>query len=178
MAGAKCRSWVHAVVVQAKALNPFFCGRRESPHVRSRPGSPPLHSTLALLNSVHQVPSPPKMPGNCLPSLPLPCAISSLSLVRYRTNDHSVPVAYGNRDVLVRATWTKRSSAAGPRSSPGTRAPTRGTILCTIPSTTCRSWSRSRAPWTRPRPRVVQFYAAPMAQHPAALDSLPGRAIT
>ena len=102
MAGAKCRSWVHAVVVQAKALNPFFCGRRESPHVRSRPGSPPLHSTLALLNSVHQVLSPPKMPGNCLPSLPLPCAISSLSLVRYRTNDHSVPVAYGNRDVLVR----------------------------------------------------------------------------
>ena len=28
--------------------------------------------------------------------------VSSLSLVRYRTNDHSVPVAYGNRDVLVR----------------------------------------------------------------------------
>ena len=28
--------------------------------------------------------------------------VSSLSLVRYRTNDHSVPVAYGNQDVLVR----------------------------------------------------------------------------
>ena len=27
---------------------------------------------------------------------------SSLSLVRYRTNDYSVPVAYGHRDVLVR----------------------------------------------------------------------------
>ena len=28
--------------------------------------------------------------------------MSSLSLVRYRTNDYSVPVAYGHRDVLVR----------------------------------------------------------------------------
>ena len=28
--------------------------------------------------------------------------VSSLSLVRYRTNDYSVPVAYGHHDVLVR----------------------------------------------------------------------------
>ena len=28
--------------------------------------------------------------------------VSSLSLVRYRTNDYSVPVAYGHRDVLVK----------------------------------------------------------------------------
>ena len=28
--------------------------------------------------------------------------VSSLSLVRYQTNDYSVPVAYGHRDVLVR----------------------------------------------------------------------------
>ena len=28
--------------------------------------------------------------------------VSSLSLVRYRTNDYSVPVAYGYRDVLIR----------------------------------------------------------------------------
>ena len=28
--------------------------------------------------------------------------VSSLSLVRYGTNDYSVPVAYGHRDVLVR----------------------------------------------------------------------------
>ena len=39
--------------------------------------------------------------------------VSSLSLVRYRTNDYSVPVAYGHRDVLVGATWTWWSSAAG-----------------------------------------------------------------
>ena len=30
------------------------------------------------------------------------CRVSSLSLVRYRNNDYSVPVAYGHRDVLVR----------------------------------------------------------------------------
>ena len=28
--------------------------------------------------------------------------VSSLSLVRYRTNDYSVPVAYGHREVVVR----------------------------------------------------------------------------
>ena len=28
--------------------------------------------------------------------------VSALSLVRYRTNDYSVPVAYGHRDVLIR----------------------------------------------------------------------------
>ena len=28
--------------------------------------------------------------------------VSSLSLVRYKTNDYSAPVAYGHRDVLVR----------------------------------------------------------------------------
>ena len=27
--------------------------------------------------------------------------VSSLSLVRYRTNDYSVPTEYGHRDVLV-----------------------------------------------------------------------------
>ena len=31
-----------------------------------------------------------------------PGRVSSLSLVRYRTNDYSVPVAYGHRDVLVK----------------------------------------------------------------------------
>ena len=31
-----------------------------------------------------------------------PGRVSSLSLVRYRTNDYSVPVAYGHRDVIIR----------------------------------------------------------------------------
>ena len=51
--------------------------------------------------------------------------VSSLSLVRYKTNDYSVPVAYGYRDVLVRGYVRRRwSSAAEQRSSPDTHAPT------------------------------------------------------
>ena len=50
--------------------------------------------------------------------------VSSLSLVRYKTNDYSVPMAYGYRDVLVRgyvdavviSCGTLRSSPAIPRS--------------------------------------------------------------
>ena len=45
-----------------------------------------------------------------MPLPPVPCdacdrqpgRVSSLSLVRYRTNDYSVPVAYGHRDVIIR----------------------------------------------------------------------------
>lgn len=33
----------------------------------------------------------------------VPTSVSSLSLVRYRLNDYSVPTSYGHRDVLVRA---------------------------------------------------------------------------
>ena len=41
--------------------------------------------------------------------------VSSLSLVRYRTNDYSVPVAYGHREVLVRGyvDWVVISCGAG-----------------------------------------------------------------
>ena len=43
-----------------------------------------------------------------LPAVPFdacdkrPCRVSSLSLVRYRGNDYSVPVAYGHHDVIVK----------------------------------------------------------------------------
>ena len=76
--------------------------------------------------------------------------VSSLSLVRCRTNDYSVPVAYGHRDVLVRGYVDRWSSAAARRSSPGTPAPTSGMILSTTPCTTCPCWSRRQAAWTRP----------------------------
>jgi transposase len=33
--------------------------------------------------------------------------VTSLSLVRYATNDYSVPTRYGHRQVLLRPTWTK-----------------------------------------------------------------------
>ena len=49
--------------------------------------------------------------------------VSSLSLVRYRTNDYSVPVAYGHREVLVRGyvaevviSWGAEVIARHPRS--------------------------------------------------------------
>ena len=77
--------------------------------------------------------------------------VSSLSLVRYRTNDCSVPVAYGYRDVLVRGTSTQWSSAAEPRSSPAIPDHTSATTSSMTPSTTCRCWNGSRARWTRPR---------------------------
>ena len=54
-----------------------------------------------------------RMVGDLDALLPLPAVpydpsdrhltrVSSLSLVRYRTNDYSAPVAYGHRDILVR----------------------------------------------------------------------------
>ena len=39
--------------------------------------------------------------------------VSSLSLVRYRTNDYSVPVAYGHRDVMVRGYVDRVVSSCG-----------------------------------------------------------------
>ena len=121
--------------------------------------------------------------------LPLPAApfdacdkqagrVSSQSLVRYRTNDYSVPVAYGYRDVMARgyvdpgATLIRWSSAAAPRSSPGTHAHMSGTTSSTIPSTTCPCWSRRRAPWTRPRPGRAGAF--PRSSPPCAACWSPG----
>ena len=97
--------------------------------------------------------------------------VSSLSLVRYRTNDYSVPVAYGHRDVLVRGYVGRWSSAAARRSSPGTRVPTSGTISSTTQSTTCPCWSRRLAPWTSRTPAGMGVargvrHAAPVAGVP------------
>ena len=76
--------------------------------------------------------------------------VSSLSLVRYRTNDYSCLWPTDTRTCWFGATLMRWSSAAGPRSSPDTSVPMSGTISSTTPSTTCRSWSVSRDPWTRP----------------------------
>ncbi len=70
--------------------------------------------------------------------------VSSLSLVRCRW-----PTDTGTS--LSEATWTGWSSAAEPRSSPDTPDHTSETTSFTTPSTTCRLWSVSREPWTRPR---------------------------
>ena len=77
--------------------------------------------------------------------------VSSLSLVRYRTNDYSVPVAYGYRDVLVRGyvdAGGDQLRVRGHRQTHPDR--TNETTSSMTPSTTCRSWSGSREPWTRP----------------------------
>ena len=78
--------------------------------------------------------------------------VSSLSLVRYRTNDYSVPVVYGHRDVLVRGYVDEVVISRGPEASPAIPAPTRETTLSMTPSTTCLSWSGRPPPWTRPLP--------------------------
>src|ERR687893_349929 len=44
--------------------------------------------------------------------------VSSLSLVRYRGNDYSVPVAYGHREVLVRGHVEAVGIACGPGGIP------------------------------------------------------------
>ena len=52
-----------------------------------------------------------------------PAQVSSLSLVRYRSNDYSVPTAYGHREVLVAATSTRWSSPAGQCAAEGVDHP-------------------------------------------------------
>ena len=78
--------------------------------------------------------------------------VSSLSLVRYRTNDYSVPVAYGHRDVLVRGYVDRVVISCGSEVIAKHPRSYRGTTSSSIPFTTCRCWSRRLARWTRPRP--------------------------
>jgi hypothetical protein len=60
--------------------------------------------------------------------------VSSQSLVRYQTNDYSVPVAYGHRDVWVRGYVDQVVIGCGGRSSPA--------ILGAM---TARTWSSTRS---------------------------------
>ena len=76
--------------------------------------------------------------------------VSSLSLVRYRTNDYSVPVAYGHCDVLVRGYVNEVViSCAAEVIAKHSRSYERDDLSST-PSTTCRCWSGRRRLWTRP----------------------------
>ena len=78
--------------------------------------------------------------------------VSLLSLVRYRTNDYSVPVAYGHRDVLVRGYVDEVVISCGLEVIARHPALTNGTTSYSIPSTTCRSWSRRLVRWTKRLP--------------------------
>ena len=78
--------------------------------------------------------------------------VSSLSLVRYKTNDYSAPVAYGHRDVLVKGYVNEVVISCGAEViATASLALTRRTTSSSIPSTTCPGWSRRPPPWTRPR---------------------------
>ena len=77
--------------------------------------------------------------------------VSSLSLVRYRTNDYSVPVSVGHRDVLVRGYVDQVVISCGTEVIAGTPDLTNATTSSSIPSTTCCSWRRRQAPWNRRR---------------------------
>ena len=74
----------------------------------------------------------------------------SLSLVRYRTNDYSVPVAYGHQEVWIRGYVHEVVIGAAPGSLPDTPVPTTGKIWSSIRSTTCLCWSTRSVPWIRP----------------------------
>ena len=75
--------------------------------------------------------------------------VSSLSLVRYRTNDYSVPVAYGHREVVVRGYVGDVVISCGAEVIAGIRAHTNATTSSSTLSTTCRCWSARRERWTR-----------------------------
>ena len=77
--------------------------------------------------------------------------VNSLSLVRYRTNDYSVPVAAAIRKSGSVAMSTRWLSVAAPGSLPDTPVPTTGKIGSSIRSTTCLCWSTRSVPWIRPR---------------------------
>ena len=76
--------------------------------------------------------------------------VNSLSLVRYRTNDYSVPVAYGTQGGAGQG--IRRHGGHQLRNRRDSQAPTlirAGTTSCSIRSTTCRCWSARPVHWTR-----------------------------
>ena len=99
--------------------------------------------------------------------------VSSLSLVRYRTNDYSVPVAYGHRKVLVRGYVDEVVISCGTDViARHRRSYDRATTSCSTRSTTCRCWSARPAPWTRRR--RLQGGTSPRSSVPCAVCWSPG----
>jgi hypothetical protein len=75
----------------------------------------------------------------------------SLSLVRYRGNDYSVPTAYGHREVLVQGYVYEVVIACAPRRSPGMLVHTSARTSCSAHCPTLPCWSGRSERWTRPR---------------------------
>ena len=82
-----------------EALNAHLlecCRRRRADCLRGRDGT--IGERLECDLAAFQIPLP--APYDACEKVPT--SVSSLSLVRYRRNDYSVPTTYGHRDVLVR----------------------------------------------------------------------------
>ena len=78
--------------------------------------------------------------------------VSSLSLVRYRTNDYSAPAAYGHREVLVRGYVDEVViSCEDGRDRPSPSLLRARRLRVRSRSTTCRCWSARPVLWTRRR---------------------------
>ena len=80
-----------------------------------------------------------------------PAWVSSLSLVRYRGNDYSVPTAYGHREVLVRGYVHEVVIACGAEEIARHTVLTSTKTSCSTPCTIWRCWSGRSARWIRPR---------------------------
>ncbi len=90
-----------------------------------------------------------------LPAVPLEACqkkttrASSQALVRFETNDYSVPVAYGHRQVLVKAfVWEVVISCASEVIARHPRSYEREEMIFE-PLHYLRCWSRRPTPWTR-----------------------------
>ncbi len=80
-----------------------------------------------------------------------PGRVSSLSLVRYRGTDYSVPTEYGHREVLIRGYVEEVVISCGAESSPGIRAPTSARTSSSIHCITWRCSNTRSALSTRRR---------------------------
>ena len=93
-----------------------------------------------------------------LPSVPLePCEkraarVSLTAMVRYRTNDYSVPTAYGYRDVMVKGFVDEVVIIARAKRLPGTRVATTKAYSSPTHCTTSRSSRPSPVRSTRRQP--------------------------
>ena len=99
--------------------------------------------------------------------------VSSLSLVRYRTNDYSVPVAYGYRDALVRGYVDEVVISCGSEVIARHPRSYERDDFVYDPSTTCRSWSGRRAPG--PGRAVAGLGPLRGVRHAEASAGVPGR---
>ena len=76
--------------------------------------------------------------------------VSSQALVRYKTNDYSVPVAYGHRDVWLRGYVDEVVIGCGGEIIARIPAAMSARTWSSIRCITCRFWRGRQTPWIRP----------------------------